>query len=140
MSWLLGLLLATSAQADWIGVEKLSIDYVHYFPKGRAPLLTDNGLPDREPGHRVGFDLTLGLPATFYWGNRVESYVDHDSKEGGGQFRSVGWNFEFGTNVIPQMDVYYHHHSQHVLDHAYDQGFPVEDGVGVRFKIIGGPK
>lgn len=140
MSTLLTLLLASSAQANWVEVDHLSIDYTHFFPKSRAPLISNNGLPDRELGNRVGIDLNLALPATLYFGNRIHGESDVDTVNGGGQFRSVGWEFEFGTKILPQMDVYYHHHSQHVLDHSYDFGFPVEDGVGFRLNLIGGAK
>lgn len=134
------LYLGQPADASWIDVERLSIDYIHYFPRGRAPLVTDNGLDDREPGNRLGLDLVFVLPVDFYIANRVESYSDHDWTNGGGQFRSIELQGEIGIRLFPQVDAYYHHRSAHVLDHSYNQGFPVEDGVGIRLKVIGGDK
>lgn len=134
------LYLGSPAEASLIDVDTLAVDYVHYFPKGRAPLVSDNGLDDRELGSRLGMDLTLGFPTVFYSKTRVESYADHDWTNGGGQFRSISLELELGARVIDQVDVFYHHRSQHVLDHEYRQGFPVEDGIGFRLKILGGSK
>jgi hypothetical protein len=142
MKWLIPLLVllhSPSSQADWLTVSDLSIDMVHFFPKGRSPLITGNGLPNRELGQEVGINMELNA-GPFYWGNRVQGVADRDRAVGGGQFRSVGWRFEAGLRLIPQVDVYYRHHSEHVLDHAYDPGFPVQDGVGFRLKILGGKK
>jgi hypothetical protein len=136
--WVL-LFVSSSGQADWLRVSDLSLDFTQFFSKGRAPLVTQNGLPDRELGQRVGITLEMNT-GPLYWGNRIEGYTDRDRVVGGGQFRSVGWQFELGARVIPQVDLYYAHHSQHVLDHAYTPGYPVEDGVGFRLKIIGGKK
>lgn len=133
------LLCSSSGQSDWLSVTDLSLDFVQYFPKGRSPLVTGNDLPNRELGQRIGVNFELAT-GPFYWGNRVQGVTDRDRDVGGGQFRQVGWQFEVGARLIPQIDVFYYHHSQHVLDHEYKPGFPVEDGVGFRLKILGGKK
>lgn len=130
------LLISSSGQCDWLDLNSLSIDYVHYTPKGRSPLVTNNGLPDRELGDQMGINLELGVTPYFYWANRVHGTSDRDTVNGGSQFRAVGWQLELGARVVPQVDIFYHHHSQHVLDYAYPAGFPVEDGVGFRLRIV----
>jgi hypothetical protein len=130
------LLLSSSAEAEWLYVSDLSLDYVQYFSGGRAPLISLNGLPDRELGQRIGVNLTLETLGVIYWANRIEGVTDRDTVQGGGQFRAVGWEFDVGFHMLPQLDVFYHHHSQHCLDQQEPFGYPVEDGVGIRLKVI----
>lgn len=133
---LLLLFFCDSAKAEWMYVTDLSVDYVQFFSGGRAPLISLNGLPNKELGQRVGVNMTLETLGVVYWANRIEGLTDRDTAVGDGQFRSVGWEFDVGFHILPQLDVYYHHHSQHVLDHAEPFAYPVEDGIGFKVKVI----
>lgn len=126
--------------AEGLQVSDLSLEYIQFFQGGRSPLVTSNGIPDKELGQSIGLNLTVELLGTAFWENHVTGVTDHDRVVGDGQFRSVGWEFNFGVHIFSQADLYYHHHSQHVLDHQGPFAYPVEDGIGLRLKLIGGGK
>ena len=129
------LMVSSSGQSRALDLKELSIDFTRYFPSGRSPLITSNGLPDRELGEKVGLSMLL-TKGPLCWRNRVESVTDRDVKEGGGQFRSISWLFQMGL-CFQDIDVFYHHRSEHVFDHEFTPGFPREDGAGFRLKIVG---
>ena len=47
------------------------------------------------------------------------------------QYRRVGWKFEDGVELGPKVRVWLRHHSQHALDSARDQHFPLENEIGI---------
>jgi hypothetical protein len=51
------------------------------------------------------------------------------------RFRYVGWEYETGFNILPGVDVVWHHHSQHAMDLDRDR-FPVMDSYGIRLTFI----
>lgn len=133
------LLILNEADADsWRLVEAKSVDlgYRSYFPGSRDPLVTQNGLPDRQLGK--GFDLDLRNDlfwSIMYFDATVHATTDEDTKNGGGQFRSCGLQFRTGFNVTDYLQLGYFHHSQHVIDTTYKPGFPVEDALEVRLNL-----
>lgn len=132
-------LLVTPARADeWRLIEANSVDiyYRSYMPGSREPYVTQNGLPNRQVGKALDFDLKNNL----FWGLGyldllAHSKTDEDTKEGGGQFRSVGLQFRVGANLADWLQVGYWHHSVHVLDTEYKPGFGVEDAVELRVNV-----
>jgi hypothetical protein len=80
------------------------------------------------------YDLNLGLdleiPASFYYNNRVTSTTDDN------QFRFVGYRFEVGTRIIKGLEVYFQHFSGHALDESFDEDFPQQNKIGIRFNLI----
>jgi len=133
----LALLLISQAEAwEALSPREVSLDYTHFGHKGRDPLVTNNGIPHRELGQAVGLRLGIDVLGPLYWRNWVHGRTDRQTFGQASQFRSVGWQFELGVHVTRHLDVFYHHHSQHVLDTTYLPGFPVEDGMGIRLNII----
>jgi hypothetical protein len=63
-----------------------------------------------------------------YWNNRA--HMDNTNS----QVRQVGWEWEMGLSV-PKLDVFYHHHSQHLLDEDSTLKFPLENKYGIRFNF-----
>lgn len=134
---LLTLLMSLSAQADdfrFVELQKVDIQYRHYFPGGRHYLITDNGLPDRHLDKGVSIEANTNILRYFYWNNLVHSLTDKTS-EGRGQFRAVGWLFTLGVRALPFLSVEYFHHSQHILDTSQERGFPVEDAVNFNIHL-----
>lgn len=91
---------------------------------------------------RVGvqFDLSL-IDDWVYWKNQVQS-------EGvSAKFMTVGWHWELGFNLGPIIDVFWEHHSRHVMDreqpyywddrtHSVQQiKYPVEDSYGIKIRF-----
>ena len=135
------LLLLVSVPAlaeDWRLLEANSVDiaYRSYFEGSRSALETQNGLPNRQLGKGLDFDIKNDL----FWGIGyldllLHAKTDEDTKNGGGQFRSAGLQFRVGFNFTDHIQFGYFHHSQHVLDTEYKPGFPVEDALELRVNI-----
>jgi hypothetical protein len=124
------MLFTQVAFADTIELNQLGIRYRSFFPGGVDPLITQSGLRhnlDKE----VALIMDIDLIGDCFWNNVVHSRTDTDNL-GGGQFRTVGWQFDLGCHVFRNFDVYYGHHSQHLMDYnstVWDH-FPVEDSIG----------
>jgi len=143
----IGLLLvlahnATAGDNGIVSLREVSVDYKRFFPKGRDPLITGNGLLNRELGNEVNVHINSDFMSYFYWDNMVHSLTDRDATtHTGGQFRVVGWNFKLGMRVSRFINIQYEHFSKHTLDHSYAyDSFPVQDSVGVKLYLYGGPK
>lgn len=67
-----------------------------------------------------------------YWDNRV--HMDGTQV----QVRHVGWQWDMGASAGEHVDLFYKHHSRHVMDEAPTAGYPLRDAVGIRIKIVGG--
>jgi hypothetical protein len=80
----------------------------------------------------VNLGMTMQLPYTFYYTKRVESIVDSS------QFRFVGLRFETGFTLFKHIDVYYQHFSGHALDSQYEDNFPQDNKIGIRWHLVGG--
>ena len=86
-----------------------------------------------------GIDLTgIGLPVRsndrlFFWRNLVHGNMET------GQFRTVGWQFDFGIRPFSWLEFSRYHHSQHLIDawHPWPGlgSFPLEDGWMVRIRL-----
>jgi len=129
---LLSFLLARSTEA-WEVVElgDVSLSYKDFFDGGRDPLITSNGLPGRRLGKQAALNLNVHILEYGYFNNLVHGTTDEDAR-GKGQFRAVGWQWETGIDA-GMVQVYYAHHSQHLLDAVYAHDhFPVQDAIGFR--------
>jgi hypothetical protein len=136
------LLITPAALADefkLIELDELRVDYIDFFPSGRDPLITHNGLTNRELGKLLNVEIKTTLLKYGYWRSLVNSMTDaYSDTHRDGQFRLVGLQMELGLRVAPFLDVYGWHHSQHLLDHPSTAigGFPVQDGIGIRLYIF----
>lgn len=129
MKWLQSLafmmLFTASYSAKAVEVKDLSLDWQKYM--GTLRLLE---LPYAQQGESLGLNLNLGLIEPFYWNNRLSS-ISSASK-----FQWIGWQFELGANIA-SVDVFYSHHSQHTLDGSHPfMGYPLQNSVGFRWKIL----
>lgn len=127
--------------AEWspFQLRAAGLTYEDYFPGGHDPLLTDNGLPNRTLGKAVELNFDIDVLKYGFFDNRVHSGTDEDADSGRGQFRTVGWEFKFGVQVHPAISLYYHHHSEHLLDASLPYHFPVRDSIGFQFQIYSSP-
>jgi hypothetical protein len=137
---LLFLFAASTAMSDDVsGVELhyVGIEYKKFFSGGRDPLVTQNGLPDRELGEELNLSVDLSILNYLYWNNTVHSMTDSYINGGVGQFRVVGWKYEVGTHLFSFLDVGLHHFSRHLLDYTYPYGnFPLQNAIVFRIKIF----
>jgi hypothetical protein len=131
-SILLYAMLLPEAKADFklLELHELSMGYKQFGPGGSDPLLTQNGL-GHDQDKEIELLMNTSLLKFIYWNNRVHAGTDKDI-DGHGQFRTVGWQFQFGVHLSSYLDVQYEHHSQHVLDYTEPFHFPVQDSIGIR--------
>jgi hypothetical protein len=139
---LIALVMATAcpARAEFrlLDIDRMSID-LSRFGCNREPLTPQYDCKDYVG--RIASEFDLRLLEYGYWRNRVHT-------EGiKAQVKTVGWEYEFGLRVVPELDVFYHHHSRHVMDDPLPvyqdnrQGkFPVSDEYGVRMNFYINPR
>lgn len=136
----LALLAAQTSNADdfkLLDVSELSVTYKNFLDGGRDPLITSNGLSGKEPGLGLELRFTVDVLKYLYVANQVHSMTDSGLDGTGGQFRTVGWEYECGLRVAPFLNVFFYHHSQHLLDTTYQHdAYPVQDAFGFRLNLI----
>ncbi len=117
-------------------LDELAFTYIDYFPNGHSPLVTDNGLPNRQLGKGIALNMNANVLKYLYWNNKVHGTTEELVGTNKGQFRLIGYQFEFGLRPFNWLEVEYHHHSQHSLDHVYPYGhFPVEDAIQIKIYL-----
>lgn len=88
-------------------------------------------IPEEEqPTHSLDLVLNVDITKSLYLNQRVSSQV------GTYQFRHVGYEPEIGYRTKLGIDLYFRHFSGHALDFTYDQRFPEENVVGIRFNFV----
>lgn len=126
--------LINVSKADTLELQEIKLNYKSFFPGGSDPLITQNGL-----NHNMDKELNLHLNMDFfdhfYWNNMIHSMTDKD-EAGSGQFRLVGWNFNLGLHLTDYVDFGYHHFSQHLLDYAGPNHYPVQDAWEINVYIF----
>lgn len=87
-------------------------------------------------GAALNFDLTAirYQYVWIYWKNRVHMDDTND------QVRHVGWEWEYGVDLAERVDLFWYHHSQHTLEAAPPDHYPLVNNYGVRVYFIGGRK
>ena len=95
---------------------------------------------------RVAFEIHILFFDVMYWDNDVHVEAVRSTA------KTVGWEFEKGLHVNQYIDIYWHHHSRHVMDDEQPKMynpktdslvqpfFPVEDSLGIRINLIPGGK
>ncbi len=122
--WFVALILgATCANADVLELRDVALQYKHFVDAGRDPML------DAPQKDEYNLALNMDLLGAGYWNNRVHTKTDP------AQFRVVGWELQIGAHLSNSFDVFYNHHSQHLLDKVGPNGFPVEDSIGVNIYL-----
>jgi hypothetical protein len=141
MFLLLSLLSGHARAGSLLEISDLSISFKNFLPYSRDPLVTSNGLPDRQMGQEVALNMNFDIARYFYLNNRVHSFTDEKKGGGFGQFRTVGWEFTLGARLMSSLHVSYYHHSQHMLDYSYPfEAYPLQDAVGVTLILYGPEK
>jgi hypothetical protein len=127
-SWLLWSMQPVEANehAWFIQLDEVSVDWMHYHPYSRSPYFYDSQMKDGIAIH-MNSDMLFDY---LYWDNTVHTDTDDT------QFHTVGWKFELGAHVTSFLNLYYHHHSQHIMDGQLPyMKFPSEDSYGITINI-----
>lgn len=64
-----------------------------------------------------------------YWNNRVDTFTTND------QYRTVSWEWEGGANLYDRAQLFWHHHSSHLLDAGSTEHFPLQNFYGCRVTL-----
>lgn len=129
--------LADAREFQLIELKELTVGYRDFLDGGYRPTLNGNGLENRTLGKEVNLFMNVDFGRYFFWNNRIHGASDEVvGTQGKGQFRDVGWQFWLGFRPLKILTVEYEHHSQHMLDHASPDRFPVEDSVGIKIHIF----
>lgn len=135
------LLWQTSAQATeyhLLKAEKLDVEYSKLNPDNRDPYASQY---TGSWGSRYALKWDVAVYHFVYWKNNVHVETINTT----GQVKTVGWEYEVGIRVLPNIDAFGYHHSRHIMDEnpQNSQGqlgsgnsYPLENSLGVRFKFI----
>lgn len=89
-------------------------------------------LPDETVREEVAVIFDIQLAGCLYWWNRI-----HGSSTDS-QFRWIGWNHALSCR-LEKLELFYEHHSEHALDRTRPEHFPVNDSVGLLWKVYARP-
>jgi hypothetical protein len=136
--WSLGLLLGITIGARCHGAERfaniklLDVDRASYEYSKIADQRDFFYTEDQESfKYRMAFLLDFSIMKYLYWKNDVHMMAT-DS-----QVRAVGWEFEQGGRLGKYGEVFYYHHSQHVLERdRHTRQYPLENRYGFRINFI----
>jgi hypothetical protein len=96
---------------------------------------------DKELTLGGNFNLSLNLiryqDYKLYWNN----ILHFDQSGHTGHVKHAGWQFEVGSTLFKtrtdsSLDVFWQHHSRHILEETREQHFPVYDRYGVRLNLL----
>lgn len=79
----------------------------------------------------------INMAEAIYWDNNMHLETI-DAKT----VKTVGWQWELGIRLTPNVMLFHDHHSKHILDETGTEmyegrsQFPVEDSFGIRIKLI----
>lgn len=118
-----------------LDVDRLDFEYSRLQPGNRDPLAPQYTGLWRE---RAGLQWDLRLLEYGYWRNHLHT----ETVQPGGEVKTVGWEWETGIEAGKYLDVFYHHHSRHLMDEKVNRQFdttnqfPVENSIGVRVHLL----
>ncbi len=126
---------AEEIQPNWkinnfqlLDVDKLSLEYAKIRNQRDGYYLVD----DPHFDYRMAFLVNIRLLGYGYWQNDIHMMAADD------RVRAVGWQWEAGAHILKNADVFWYHHSQHVMERESPRGqtYPLENRYGVRINFI----
>lgn len=142
---------ATPAGGEPGQLHILELDRVT-FDGGRIVDYRDLYYPYTQPGGQPGlggdpeiwqYNLNLGWDVSLLrfgdYGLVFDNNVHAASTDN--QYRAVGWQYRLGLMLGPKVELYWDHHSQHILDAAPDEShtFPLYNSYGVQIVLYQRP-
>ena len=112
---------------DWFLLDHAGFEYSRYLIN-RDPYVPE--IAPRDWEHRMAFDMDVRLAPIIKWTNTIHTSGDK------GAVHHVGWEFEFVMDYFNQVQPFYYHHSQHVMEYERPPAsFPLVDRYGLRFNF-----
>lgn len=111
-----------------LDVDKVSFEYAKIKNQRDGFYLVD----DENFDYRMAFLMDFRLLEVLYWKNDVHMMAADD------HVRAVGWQYEGGVHIFKNADLFWFHHSQHVLEREPPPGIsnPLENRYGFRINFI----
>jgi hypothetical protein len=78
----------------------------------------------------LDFDILRYGPYALYWQNNVHMDATNVA------VRHVGWEYELGARLGKHFDLFWYHHSRHIMDTDREGPFPLTNRYGVRFIFV----
>ncbi len=119
------ILLAANSEAAVLELEELNISYSKFAHPNRSAYFP------QEQKDAIATESRTSILKYGFFSTNVHGTSD-DS-----QYRLIGLKFDLGVRLGRIMDVYYEHHSQHLLDTSdyYGRGFFVEDSLNIKLYL-----
>lgn len=133
----LWLLMAAPAQAvTFLIADRLTLEVWDYkfYRDPYYPYTTNNGGEQWAYGAGLNFDFTILAVQNFELYSRNWLHLGATDK----QVREAGWQWDQGLRLYNKVELFYGHHSRHILDEAPDPNigrYPVYDMYGMRLLI-----
>ena len=108
-------------QGDWLKLDEMYVEY-RKFETYKNPYM-----PDQKDWQFTGeFHNKMSAFNLVYWDTNLHLSAAND------RIRYVGLEYELGAHVLPWLDTFKYHHSQHMLEETTEIHFPLEDSYGFR--------
>lgn len=129
---------AIGAELHLLEPREVSIEHTRYDTYDRLGVRDPYLAPlDKDLKFGMGFNIDTDLVKYDGWRLYLDNKTYFDSAAS--HVRHGGLIFEtgFSTPYVP-LDVFYSHHSRHIMEDTRLTRFPVYDAIGIRINIIGG--
>jgi hypothetical protein len=126
---------ARTSDFHLLELKELYVNYFRFYEGGQYPLITNNGLPNKEMDRQLDLHIKTDILHYFYWDSRIHSMTDRDMDTNKGQFRLVGLETRFGIRLSSTIEFGYYHFSQHTLDHQTPYHYPVQDALELKIYL-----
>lgn len=119
---------SSSRGSDWhlLELDELKVDWQRYYFPNFNPYYPS---PKND---EISLTARAVIGKVFFWDTQIHGWSDS------AQYRQVGLEVKLGLQVTRHLDLYYRHHSQHLLDKEGPNHFPVEDAFGVTLYFVRG--
>ena len=107
-------------------VNEVSVEYKSFVGANRDPLFYNS-----TPNNELNLNVNLTLNSYLFMDNQVHSMTNES------QYYLVGWHYKLGAHITDDLDLYYEHFSQHILDNSYPyMSFPLENAIVIKYNLL----
>lgn len=124
------LLEPSRVTTDFYQVKQNRDSYLRLNAEGSTRFGESDEYWTRGAAMNVDYDILRYGDYAWYWKNKVHMAATNVA------VRHVGWEYELGARLGKSFDVFWYHHSEHVMDLDREDRFPLRDYYGFRFVLI----
>ncbi len=124
------LLEPTRVTTEFYEVKQNRDSYLRINAEGSDRFGESNEYWNKGAAMNMDFDILRYGNYAWYWKNKVHMAATNVA------VRHVGWEYELGARLGKSFDVFWWHHSEHIMDMGREDRFPLRDYYGFRFVLI----